>query len=218
VAAQYRIKNGRRYLCAASDGTVYLSESAGTESVWAVARQSGFWLFKPSAYPTLALTMEPGTNFRANNRKLQALAFSTPVAAGFDGTSASVVSTGNDTITINNHGFVTGDEVAYMTSGAVIGGLTNYNFYFIIKVDNNTIKLATTAANAAANTAIDLTGLAGEATNVLATNVRFQWHLSKSSHSTFVITNRETSLSVTPACTQSTAFYGDSNRWTFARA
>ena len=81
----------------------------------------------------------------------------------FDATDTSVVSISGDTLSFTNHRFVTGQKVTYTDGGGTaIGGLTDGTSYFIIKVDQNTIKLATNASNAASSTAIDLTsGAAG---------------------------------------------------------
>ena len=76
----------------------------------------------------------------------------------FDGSSASVVSTSDNTITQNDHRFITGQRVTYTNgSGTDIGGLTDGNVYFIIKNDQNTIKLAANASDATNNIAISLT-------------------------------------------------------------
>ena len=79
----------------------------------------------------------------------------------FDGSSAGVVSVANDTLTFNDHRFVQGQRVTYGkgSGGTVITGLTDATAYFVIRVDKNTIKLATNASNAASATAINLTGL-----------------------------------------------------------
>lgn len=68
------------------------------------------------------------------------------------------VDTTADTITITDHGFVDGDAVVY-TSGTAIGGLTSTNTYYVIRVDDDTIQLASSEANAiaATPTAITLT-------------------------------------------------------------
>ena len=81
----------------------------------------------------------------------------------FDATDTSVVSISGDTLSFTNHRFVTGQKVTYTDGGGTaIGGLTDGTSYFIIKVDQNTIKLATNASNAASSTAINLTsGAAG---------------------------------------------------------
>lgn len=74
----------------------------------------------------------------------------------------SSVSTSADTITINSHGFVSGDAVQFREdSGSSIGGLTDGVTYFVVLVDSNTFKLATTRANALAGTAVNLTSTSG---------------------------------------------------------
>jgi hypothetical protein len=80
----------------------------------------------------------------------------------FDATDSDVVSISGDTLTFNNHRFVTGQKVTYNDGGGTaIGGLSDGS-YFIIKEDQNTIKLASSASNATSGTAIDLTsGAAG---------------------------------------------------------
>ena len=92
--------------------------------------------------------------------------------------NSTTVSTANDTITISSHGFSTGDPVYYFTASNAIGGITTDLLYFIIATDSNTIKLATTSANATAGTAVDLTTAPGTNTTQyifkgvnLATNV-----------------------------------------------
>ena len=77
----------------------------------------------------------------------------------FDGSSAAVVSTANDTITVVGHRFLTGQRVSYTTSGGSIGGLSSGTNYFIIKVSLNEIKLATSLANANNNVAINLSSV-----------------------------------------------------------
>jgi len=71
--------------------------------------------------------------------------------------NGSNVNITSNSITISSHGFSTGDPVYYFTETNAIGGITTDLLYFIISVDSNTIKLATTAANATAGTAVDLT-------------------------------------------------------------
>ena len=85
----------------------------------------------------------------------------------FDATDAGVVSIANDTLTFNNHRFVTGQKVTYNDGGGTaIGGLADGS-YFIIKEDQSTIKLATNASNAASGTAINLTGGAAGSSHTL---------------------------------------------------
>ena len=74
------------------------------------------------------------------------------------------VNTTNNTITLTGHGLTTGDPVYYYAASNAIGGLNNSNLYFVISVDANTIKLASTSGNATAGTAISLTSAPGSNT------------------------------------------------------
>ena len=77
----------------------------------------------------------------------------------FDGSSTAVVDSSADTITINNHKFLTGSRVTYSNGGGGnITGLTNGTVYFAIKVDHNTIQLAANASDANAGNKINITG------------------------------------------------------------
>ena len=63
-----------------------------------------------------------------------------------------------ETITYTGHRLVTGDEVVYNNGGGTsIGGLTSTYTYYVIKVNNDTIQLATSLVNANAGTNINLT-------------------------------------------------------------
>ena len=78
----------------------------------------------------------------------------------FDGSSSTVVSAANDTISYNSHRFVDGQKVTYSNGGGTnIGGLNDGNSYYIIKNDNNSIKLADTYNDALAGSARNITGL-----------------------------------------------------------
>ena len=83
--------------------------------------------------------------------------------ANFSGTyynssgTVSAVTTGSDSLTINSHPFNVGERVYITTTATLPGGLSALTEYFIIDTDVNTIKLATTKANAVGGTAIDLT-------------------------------------------------------------
>ena len=89
----------------------------------------------------------------------------------FDATDTSIVSISGNTLTFRNHRFLTGQRVTYNDGGGTaIGGLVD-GVYFIIKVDPNTIQLATNASNAASSTAIDLTSGAAGGSHTL--NVAF---------------------------------------------
>jgi major membrane immunogen (membrane-anchored lipoprotein) len=87
-----------------------------------------------------------------------------PRATSFTASSGTV-STSNNTITISSHGLSTHDRAKYDVNGnTAIGGLSDGTTYFVIKVDANTIKLATNFTNCQAGTAISLTSVTGSTT------------------------------------------------------
>ena len=92
--------------------------------------------------------------------------------ATFDGSAGSVVSTANETIKVLKHRFVQGQRVTYSNGGGSnIGGLTSGTAYYIIYDTAHTIKLATSASNAASLTAINLNAVGGGTSHTL--NVAF---------------------------------------------
>ena len=98
----------------------------------------------------------------------------------FDATSSSVVDTSANTLTFANHRFVTAQRVTYTDGGGTaIGGLTDGTAYFVIKVDQNTIQLASSASNANNGTAISLSAGAAGGSHTLniafdGTNTKFK--------------------------------------------
>lgn len=56
--------------------------------------------------------------------------------------TSSSVNVSNNTITITAHGYNTGDLVVYNADSTAIGGLDDAAVYYVIKINNNTIKLA----------------------------------------------------------------------------
>ena len=92
--------------------------------------------------------------------------------ATFDGSATSIVSAADDTIRIPEHRFIQGQRVTYTNGGGGnIGGLTSGTAYFISFDTANTIKLATTLANANSNTVINLTAVGSGTSHTL--NVAF---------------------------------------------
>tara|TARA_R100000664_G_scaffold3292_2_gene7563 strand:- start:10535 stop:14677 length:4143 start_codon:yes stop_codon:yes gene_type:complete len=72
--------------------------------------------------------------------------------------ATSAINTSTDVITVTNHGFSTGDRVFYIEAGSGLATpLANGTAYYVIKIDANTLKLATSATNATAGTAINIT-------------------------------------------------------------
>lgn len=70
--------------------------------------------------------------------------------------AAFTVVAATDVCTITSHGFYTGLKVAATTTTTLPSPLTATNYY-VIRIDADTFKLATSAANALAGTAIDIT-------------------------------------------------------------
>ena len=73
---------------------------------------------------------------------------------------STTVSTSASTVTLSGHPLETGDEVTYNNGGGTsIGGLTSTSNYFVIRVDNDTIKLAANLSDANAGNAITLSSV-----------------------------------------------------------
>ena len=89
---------------------------------------------------------------------------STPAAKTFEDTD---VNTTFEQITASAHGYKTGLKVRLSTTGVLPGGLAAATDYYVIYNDGNVIQLATSAANAAAGTAIDITSAAGGGTHTI---------------------------------------------------
>jgi len=92
-------------------------------------------------------------------------------AKEIDATSSSVVSTTNNTITSNGHGFVDDEQVYYSVglnsddeNAAVIGGLKNESSYFVHSATTNTFKLSESHSNCGDAAAVSLTGLSSDGT------------------------------------------------------
>lgn len=79
------------------------------------------------------------------------------------------VNTGTDAITETSHTLLTGyGPYRLTTSGTVPAGLATGTDYWIIKVDANSFKFASSYANAIAGIAVDITAAAGGGTHTLA--------------------------------------------------
>lgn len=79
------------------------------------------------------------------------------------------VTPANDTIDITSHGFLDGTLVTLTTSGTLPTGLATSTDYYVIVVDADTIKLASSQANALAGTPIDITGAGSGSSTVVVT-------------------------------------------------
>ena len=88
--------------------------------------------------------------------------------ATFNGSATSVVSAADDTIRIPQHRFIQGQRVTYTNGGGGnIGGLTTGTAYFVSFDSANTIKLATTLANANSNTVINISAVGSGTSHTL---------------------------------------------------
>ena len=76
----------------------------------------------------------------------------------------TTVNTSTEEITLSAHGYYTGLLGTLSTAGTLPTGFSTATDYYVIKVDDDTFKLATSLANAEAGTAIDITG-AGSGTH-----------------------------------------------------
>ena len=105
----------------------------------------------------------------ANNIRLKislnAVTYINFTAAGTSTTNSFIfvtVNLLNDELYLPNHGLSTGQAVVYSNGGGTsVGGLTSGTTYFIIKRDNSIVRLASSAANAAAASpvAVNLTAV-----------------------------------------------------------
>ena len=98
-------------------------------------------------------------------------------AKEINATSSSVISTSNNTITSNRHGFVTDEQVYYDAgvkdngdNAVVIGGLVNNTTYFIHSTTINTFKLSESHSNCGDSAVVSLTGLSNDSHNHIFTS------------------------------------------------
>jgi plastocyanin len=113
--------------------------------------------------PTLVYTqsiavLSPGSayTFRAGGSGVTTTTIS--VVAKSSDLTISAVTTGADTVTVAGHGELTGAGPYYVAStGGLPAGLAAQTPYWLIRVDDDTLKFAASQANAIAGTAIDLT-------------------------------------------------------------
>jgi hypothetical protein len=81
------------------------------------------------------------------------------------------VNLSEDTLYIPNHGLISGQAVRYNNGGSSsIGGLVHLNDYFVIKVDNSTIKLS---SNADLSNPININNVGGGTQSLLVTALDF---------------------------------------------
>jgi hypothetical protein len=92
-------------------------------------------------------------------------------AAQLSFNAATAVNSSTNILTYNTHNLLTGDSVLYDNNGGTsVGGLTHNNTYYVIRINANEIKIATSLANATAGSAIAITTGVGSS-HSLTTNV-----------------------------------------------
>jgi hypothetical protein len=87
------------------------------------------------------------------------------VAASALGFVDGDVSVADNSVGETAHGYLTGLEGQLTTSGTLPGGLATATNYYLIRVDADNYKFATSRANAEAGTAVDITSAAGGGTH-----------------------------------------------------
>jgi hypothetical protein len=93
----------------------------------------------------------------ATNKALTNIANITGPGTGTQSLLITSLDFGTDTITLPQHGFLQGELVQYDSRGqTAIAGLTTATPYYVIFIDGDNIKLATTPENAEAAIAVDL--------------------------------------------------------------
>ena len=138
-------------------GTVDVSEIASTGDIGHMSVDTEvIGLTNQRAY--YVQRVDANTIRLSNNQQLSSIADIVSTGIGSHEIITTSVDYVADTLTIPNHGFSAGELVEYDSQGGtVIGGLTSPLAYYVIVVDGNTIKLATSLVNATNGTAVDLT-------------------------------------------------------------
>jgi hypothetical protein len=94
----------------------------------------------------------------ATNKALTNIAGITGPGSGTQSLVITSLDYANNIITVPGHGFLAGELVQYDSRGqTVVDGLTTATPYYVIFIDQDNIKLATTPENATAGTAVDIT-------------------------------------------------------------
>tara|TARA_R100001530_G_scaffold114015_1_gene80959 strand:+ start:206 stop:1021 length:816 start_codon:yes stop_codon:yes gene_type:complete len=85
------------------------------------------------------------------------------------------VTTGTDQITETGHGRITGEKLRLTTTGVLPTPLELATDYFLVKVDDNNFKLATTVQYAYDGTVIDITAAAGTGNHKVQMKPSFEY-------------------------------------------
>jgi hypothetical protein len=120
-------------------------------------------------YASLKTAINGVSDFAGLQSIYETTAGASQTAKEIDATSSSVVSTTNNTITSNGHGFVDDEQVYYNVglnsdneNADVIGGLVNDRTYFVHSAATNTFKLSESHSNCGDEEVVSLTGLSSD--------------------------------------------------------
>lgn len=148
----------------------YITRKAETD----VAVPSGITAYRTAVranYTTLKTAINNASDIDELKACYETVKGASRTAKTIDATSSSVVSTSDNTITSNGHGFVNDEQVYYGAGqnsdgedAAVIGGLINNTKYFVIETATNTFKLSESHSNCGDAVAVSLTGLSSDGT------------------------------------------------------
>jgi len=123
-------------------------------------------------YTSLKTAIDNASNIDELIACYKSIAGASQTAKEINASSSRVVSTSNNTITSNRHGFVTDEQVNYNAgvkdngdNAVVIGGLVNNTMYFIHSITINTFKLSESHSNCGDSAVVSLTGLSNDSHN-----------------------------------------------------
>jgi len=149
---------------ASDDGDLVLQPSVGTgrwlKILGALAKQDAGASSTLTQYNT-DVGNSSNTRTPSDTNLLGDVRLSTAVVTFVDAN----VTTGTDNIAITSHGLVTGDKAVLTSSGTLPAGLSLATTYYIVRIDANNIKLASSYANSLVPTVVDITAAAGGGTH-----------------------------------------------------
>jgi hypothetical protein len=144
----------------ASEDTLYI-QNHGLVSGQAVRYSNGGGTTIPGLTNNttyFVFVVDASTIKLATTRALTTFANITAAGTGTQSLLVTSLDYANNTITAPAHGFLQGELVQYDSRGqTVIAGLTTATPYYVIFIDADNIKLATTPENATAQIAVDIT-------------------------------------------------------------
>jgi hypothetical protein len=149
-------------VCSAATSLPFLPTAYADVSAWQQGLPNGYG----QAYPYAEFELIGSTTIAATAMRLRGMVLDAVTVA----TDTFTTTHGSDLFTQTSHGFLTGDGPIRVTNsgGALPAGLTADTDYYVIKIDGDTFKVATTRALAFAGTVVNLTG-DGTGTHTYAT-------------------------------------------------